>query len=381
MVKANQDILTTADAAKLLGVSVRTAQLLVEGGTLPSWKTPGGHRRLYRADVMALIDGGTPTAVSPPSAKLIIIAGPGRRTLYDALFARVAECAAESYDDVLAALIAIGSTHPHAILVDMEPDGIDPVPLLHSLVAHPALRDSLLVAVGLKGPLPDLLAGRVTVLAAPADAVAAIRASLGDGTAVAMPAPDPASPFPLALNEGQRLAALERSGLLAGPPEEALDRLTWLAANLLSAPIALLTLLTPTHQFFKSRVGLDMVETPRSWAFCNHTIMQKSVFTVEDLAADPRFVANPAVAGAPWFRFYAGAPVLDGDGFAVGSLCVIDRRPRRLDPREAQGIQMLAALGSDHLRLRALEKAPRDRQSGDGANARPTRALRRIQPA
>lgn len=381
MVKANNDILTTADAAKLLGVSVRTAQLLVEGGTLPSWKTPGGHRRIYRADVMAIIDGGAAVEAAPPSAKLVILATAERRALYDALFAKVAECSAESYDDVLAALIAIGSARPHAILVDMQPTGIDQLPLLHSLVAHPALRDSVLVAVGLPGVLPDLLAGRVTAVASPADAVAAIRASLGDGTAAAVPAPDPASPFPLALNEGQRLAALERSGLLAGPPEEALDRLTWLAANLLSAPVALLTLLTPTHQFFKSRVGLDMVETPRSWAFCNHTIMQKSVFTVEDLATDPRFFANPAVAGAPWFRFYAGAPVLDVDGFAIGSLCVIDHRPRQLDPREMQALQMLAALGSDQMRLRALEKAQRDRQNGDGATARPPRALRRTQPA
>lgn len=375
MVKANQDILTTADAAKLLGVSVRTAQLLVEGGTLPSWKTPGGHRRLYRADVMALIEGAAPAAASPPSAKLIIIAGPERRVLYDTLFARVAECAAESYDDVLAALIATGSARPHAILVDMELAGIDPIPLLHSLVAHPALRGSLLVTVGLKGPPPDLLAPRVTSLATPADAVEAIRASLRDRAAPDL-APDPASPFPLALNEGQRLAALERSGLLAGPPEEGLDRLTWLAANLLSAPVALLTLLTPTHQFFKSRVGLDMVETPRSWAFCNHTIMQKSVFTVEDLAADPRFAANPAVAGAPWFRFYAGAPVLDGDGFAIGSLCVIDHQPRRLDPREIQALQILAALGSDQLRLRALEGRPRDRDNDN----RPPGALLQPQP-
>lgn len=71
-------------------------------------------------------------------------------------------------------------------------------------------------------------------------------------------------------------------------PEEAFDRLTWLASRTLDAPIALLTLLTPTRQWFKSRIGLDTPETPRSWAFCNHTILQKAVFSVENLPSDPR---------------------------------------------------------------------------------------------
>ena len=85
-----------------------------------------------------------------------------------------------------------------------------------------------------------------------------------------------------------------------------LDRLTWLAARSLDAPVALLTLLTPTRQWFKSRYGLDMVETPRGWAFCNHTILQKGIMVAENLATDQRFAENLAVSGELGFRFYAG---------------------------------------------------------------------------
>jgi len=121
-------------------------------------------------------------------------------------------------------------------------------------------------------------------------------------------------------------------------------------------PIALLTLLTPTRQWFKSRHGLDMVETPRSWAFCNHTILQKGVLVAEDLAADERFATNPAVAGGPGFRFYAGCPVVDPDGFAVGSLCVIDTRPRTLDDTQKQVLANFAALASNEIKLRATDR-------------------------
>ena len=92
-------------------------------------------------------------------------------------------------------------------------------------------------------------------------------------------------------------------------------RLTWLAARSLDAPVALLTLLTPTRQWFKSRYGLDMVETPRGWAFCNHTILQKGIMVAENLATDQRFAENPAVSGELEFRFYAGCPVVDPEGF------------------------------------------------------------------
>jgi GAF domain-containing protein len=139
------------------------------------------------------------------------------------------------------------------------------------------------------------------------------------------------------------------------PPEDVFDRLTWLAAQTLEMPIALITLLTPTRQWFKSRQGLDMADTPRSWAFCNHTILQNRCMVAEDLASDPRFADNPAVVDAPSFRFYAGCPVVDPDGFALGSLCVIDTKPRTLDETQKHILTNLAALASDEIKLRATD--------------------------
>ena len=143
---------------------------------------------------------------------------------------------------------------------------------------------------------------------------------------------------------------------------ETLDGLTWLASYSLKVPIALVTLLTSNHQFFKSRHGLEMTETPRSWAFCNYTILQREVFAVEDLALDGRFVSNPAVTGQPYFRFYAGAPIIDADGFALGSLCVIDREPRSLDADQLYTLQLLAKLASGEVQMRSTDGLlPEDR--------------------
>lgn len=357
MGKTDKNILTTAETARLLGVSVRTAQLLIEGGSVPSWKTPGGHRRVYRADIMGLIE--RPAPGSPlPSATVIIVAAPERLAGYERQFAAVPECTAEAFASVHQAMFAIGSARPHAIVVDLEPRDAERLALLRSLAANPLLGHSRLLAVSAAGAVVGAdLPGWVVRVGTAEQAAAAIRASV-------VPAHAPSAPadalFPIALNESQRLVALERSGLLDTPPEEAFDRLTWLAARNLDAPIALLTLLTPTRQWFKSRFGLDTPETPRSWAFCNHTILQKGVFSVEDLPSDPRFADNPAVVGDPGFRFYAGAPVHDNEGFVVGSLCIIDRRRRKLDDAETQTLLALAALASDEVRLRTIERQLRD---------------------
>lgn len=353
MGKADKDILTTADTAKLLGVSVRTAQLLIEGGTVPSWKTPGGHRRVYRADVMALIESGERGDRSSPSATVVVIGPADRLPIYAEQFAHLPECSIEMFEDVLAALVSVGSIKPHAVIVDAMSNGADRSALLHSLAANPMLTASRILVVGAAerlSKLPD----RVVRAGEVAEAVASVRASLRDTQDFTLDVGE--LDFPIALNERQRLVALERAGLVDTPPEDAFDRLTWLASQSLDAPIALLTLLTPTRQWFKSRVGLELTETPRGWAFCNHTILQKQVFSVPDLASDPRFADNPAVKGDDGFRFYAGAPVLDEDGFVVGSLCVIDRNPRVLDERGERTILALAALASDEVRLRALDR-------------------------
>ena len=353
-----KDILTTADTAKLLGVSIRTAQLLVEGGSVPSWKTPGGHRRVYRTDVEALIEGRGAGAARP-SATLLAVASTARLDDYRRLFAAVPEYSLQGFDDLHAAVFAIAADHPHAVIIDL--DGADAARLdfLQKLAANPTLGHTRILAVGAgrqrshaDGP------NRIDFFDAPEEVIAALRASMSDVAAPILSIAE--SAFPFALNEGQRLVALERAGLLDTAPEEAFDRLTWLAAQTLDAPISLITMLTPTRQWFKSRVGLELAETPRSWAFCNYTIMQKDVFTVEDLASDARFADNPAVHGEPGFRFYAGSPILDGEGFPVGSLCVIDYNRRTLSERDRQVLSSLAALASAEVRLRATERQLRD---------------------
>lgn len=355
----DNEILTTTEAAKILGVSVRTAQLLIESGSIPSWKTPGGHRRVYRRDVLAVISGTGQPPVSA-STLVIVIARPDRIADYEAVVASVNSCSLDGYTDVYAALLAIGSRLPAAVVIEAEQPGASRTALLESLRSNPALGRTRILVVGRsaavrRNGVGDHPAGMMRFIdglpSLPEAVEAAVEGAAGQ-TAVFETPP----PFPIPGNEGQRLLALERSGLVDTPPEESFDRLTWLATRILDTPVALLTLLTASRQWFKSRHGLDMAETPRSWAFCNHTILQKGILVAEDLAADDRFAENPAVVGEPGFRFYAGSPVVDPDGFALGSLCVIDTRPRTLDDTQKQILSNLAMLASDEIELRRTDR-------------------------
>ncbi|MGJ5176215.1 excisionase family DNA-binding protein [Bradyrhizobium oligotrophicum] len=352
----DKDVLTTSEAAKLLGISVRTAQLLIEGGTLTSWKTPGGHRRVYRTEVEALIARTRPAPVLE-SSLVIVVCSPDRRAVYETMLAGVPECTVAIHEDAHTAAFVIGSRLPAAVIVDLDDTYSDRLAFLRHIDLNPAFGSIAVFAaasadVKASGDLAGLR--RVTVTS-PDQVATALHGVLQDKEAPRDIVVDGAS-FPFASNEGRRLAALKRSGLVDTAPEDAFDRLTWLASRSLGTPIALLTLLTNNRQWFKSRVGLDMIETPRSWSFCNHTILQKGVFAVNDLARNAPFDTNPAVAGEPHFRFYAGAPVTDPDGFAVGALCVIDYEPRRLDAEQEKTLLALAALASDELRLRATDR-------------------------
>jgi len=152
--------------------------------------------------------------------------------------------------------------------------------------------------------------------------------------------------------ERARLEALERYRILDTAPEQAFDDLTLLAAKICEAPIALLSLVDAKRQWFKSRVGLDMAETARSVAFCDHAIRQTGLFVVSDAHGDERFAANPLVTGEPGIRFYAGAPLVTGDGHALGTLCVIDRVPRHLTPAQVEALQALRRQAMAQLELR-----------------------------
>jgi diguanylate cyclase (GGDEF)-like protein/PAS domain S-box-containing protein len=160
--------------------------------------------------------------------------------------------------------------------------------------------------------------------------------------------------------ERRRLDALHGYAILDTAPEAAFDDFTVLASRLADAPIALISLLDRHRQWFKSRVGLDAAETPREWAFCEHAIRGDGVLEVPDALADPRFARNPLVTGDPGVRYYAGAPLVTPGGQALGTLCVIDRRPRRLDPGVLDSLDRLARQVVHLFELRRL--GTRERQ-------------------
>ena len=161
---------------------------------------------------------------------------------------------------------------------------------------------------------------------------------------------------PIPANDVARVAALRALGILDTPPEPNYDDLTRLAAQICQVPIALISLVDADRQWFKARVGLDPAETPRELSFCAHAIAepQTDVFVVPDASADPRFAANALVTGAPHIRFYAGTPLVTHDGWALGTLCIIDRVPRQLTPDQLHALTTLRRHILDALELRRI---------------------------
>lgn len=149
--------------------------------------------------------------------------------------------------------------------------------------------------------------------------------------------------------EKRRLAALERLAIMDTGSEERFDRLINLARRFYNTPIALFSLLDEKRQWFKSKRGLDLSETPRCVAFCDHAIRQDSVFVVPDATKDERFCSNPLVTGEPHIRFYAGMPVREPSGFKMGTLCIIDRKPRDIPEHELDVLRALASLVEDEV--------------------------------
>jgi GAF domain-containing protein len=154
------------------------------------------------------------------------------------------------------------------------------------------------------------------------------------------------------VNEEGRIAALEKYAILDTDPEQSFDDLTLLASFVCETPIALISLVDEDRQWFKSRVGIDASETSRDIAFCSTAILQSDVLVVPDALLDERFRDNPLVASDPHIRFYAGAPLINEDGYALGTLCVVDRTPRQLAPEQREALKALSRLVLAQLEFR-----------------------------
>ncbi len=143
-------------------------------------------------------------------------------------------------------------------------------------------------------------------------------------------------------DDAERLAALRRFGILDTAPEVRFDDLVRLAASICGTSMAAVSLVDEDRQWFKARVGLDVDQTPISDALCAHTIDQRGVLEVPDARADPRFAGSGLVVGPPHLRFYAAAPMVSPEGHAIGTVCVLDGEPRRLEPHQAEALRVLA---------------------------------------
>lgn len=148
--------------------------------------------------------------------------------------------------------------------------------------------------------------------------------------------------FPIPLNEKERLRALSNYEILDSLNEDEFDRITQLAALICETPISLITLVNENRQWFKSKVGIDIDGTPREQAFCQYTIMDDKLLEIPDATKDDRVKENEFVTSDAHIRFYAGYPLVDPAGYALGSLCVVDTEPKKLDEKQKKALQLLA---------------------------------------
>lgn len=153
-------------------------------------------------------------------------------------------------------------------------------------------------------------------------------------------------------DEAARLARLRALGIVDTHEEADFDDLVEIASEICGTPFALVSLVEDDRQFFKAEKGLGIRETPIETSFCVHAIREDEVMIVEDASRDPRFLANPLVTGAPHLRFYAGAVLRTRDGVPIGTLCVLDHRPRKLDPRQIRHLVILARQVMTQIELR-----------------------------
>jgi ribonuclease BN (tRNA processing enzyme) len=159
-------------------------------------------------------------------------------------------------------------------------------------------------------------------------------------------------------DEASRIAALRALEVLDTPPEERFDRITRLAAALFEVPVALISLVDENRQWFKSTCGIEIHETPRDESFCAHAVVNRELLVIPDALLDPRFADNPLVTGPSRVRFYAGCPLIMADGACVGTLCILDTRPREMSTGDTARLRDLASLARQELERRVAAPAP-----------------------
>lgn len=158
------------------------------------------------------------------------------------------------------------------------------------------------------------------------------------------------------IDETERQRELESLEVLDSEPEKSFDEITKLAAQVCDTPIALISFIDKNRQWFKSRYGLEIHETPRDHSFCAHAIHQNDIFEIEDSHQDSRFTDNPLVSGPPHIRFYAGQPLISSSNTRLGTLCVIGHKPKRLEDAQIRLLRILARNVMDRIELRARER-------------------------
>jgi GGDEF domain-containing protein len=158
--------------------------------------------------------------------------------------------------------------------------------------------------------------------------------------------------YPLPEDEEARLRALERTLLLDSPSDPHLDRITSLARTTLGMPVALISLVDRKRQWFLSKQGVDVCETPREMAFCAHAITADEVMVIPDARGDERFSTNPLVTAEPRIRFYAGAPLRSAEGQNLGTLCVIDQHPHGFSEEQKAVLRMYSEQVSREIEIR-----------------------------
>jgi len=184
---------------------------------------------------------------------------------------------------------------------------------------------------------------------------------------------------PIPENEERRVAVLRSFDVLDSAPDPAYDRITELAASICGTPIALLSLIDSDRQWFKSKVGLTQNVASREVAFCAHAIADRKLLVIPDASADPRFANNPLVASDPYIRFYAGAPLITEEGYALGTLCVLDHSPRDLSEQQREALLVLSTQVVTQLELGKSKKDVRRAEQDANAAHEALRASKEFQ--